>query len=960
MGLAAKIKEQENKVREWEGSSPKRKREMYWGFYTFAFIVTAFVVLFVYPSNGRSLVWSVDGLEQYYPFFVYEGQWLRQIFTSLISGEGLQIPLWVHELGYGMDVPSTLDTFFDPLNLLSGLCPERYSEYLFQFLVVFRLYLAGISFSLFAFWFRMGRFQTLIGALLYALCGTAMAVAFWPAGAWPLVLFPLLLLGVEKALDHKGPLLFIGITAAFFIISYYASYAACLLLVPYCALRVFQTNKTVTAKKFIGWTLKFVGFLLIGMMIAAFALVPSLVGLLGLDRLTEAHVDVPFLYSFSYYVSVVAGFVSISEVGSDCYIGFGGIAFFACVLLFLDRGNHRTLKVAFIVMTLMIMLPFVGSLFNGLNYATNRWVWAYALVVAFIVAKMVPRLLSLDRREVKVLVIASAAYLVFIFAFGSTRTEKVIAACLILMLALFVLSQQGLSSRARKASLSFCLIAGLTVNMFYFVSPDEGGIGGSSSPIGSLYSKLTVDSPNKLVEQIEDDSVWRYDASPTATVRTRNDSLVLGLKGIDFYNSTYNSYIDQFHREVGLADSGFNFSYKNLKGRAALEALAGVKYYLMPSASSELPAYNYADPNSVVSTGRARGVDYAVFESSATLPLAFTYDTYIPRTEYEEMTPIQRQDALLQGVVLEDSSLTESTLNLTAQTLPATVSSAQGLVIEDGFIRVTKPNATLQLMFEGLPNSETYVYADELTYEPQSPLQAAEKKARRGMSWYQTAFLYKQNLEWTAPTHYSISMTSDKNPVARNINNTNSTHHMYGGKSDWLVNLGYSEEAQSTVTLTFRETGIYNYDELSVICQPLETLNSYIDERSADPVENLAFGVNEITASVKTEEPRALYFSVPYSEGWRATVDGEEVEIKRANTGFMAIELEPGEHSVRLDYMSPGLLPGLALSCAGLVLFGICAFVSRRNIKHGSSEAPLKGSCHIEQVQQASDVKGDA
>ncbi|MEG2533971.1 MAG: hypothetical protein RSB04_13265, partial [Gordonibacter sp.] len=120
--LKAKAVGRIERTRAWEGEDAARQRKTYWKAYVASFCLLAFAALFVYPSNGRSLIWSVDGLEQYYPFFIYEGQWIREIVQNLVSGQGLQIPLWTHSLGYGMDIPSTLDVFFDPLNLLSALC----------------------------------------------------------------------------------------------------------------------------------------------------------------------------------------------------------------------------------------------------------------------------------------------------------------------------------------------------------------------------------------------------------------------------------------------------------------------------------------------------------------------------------------------------------------------------------------------------------------------------------------------------------------------------------------------------------------------------------------------------------------------------------------------------------------------------------------------------------------------
>ena len=38
-------------------------------------------------------------------------------------------------------------------------------------------------------------------------------------------------------------------------------------------------------------------------------------------------------------------------------------------------------------------------------------------------------------------------------------------------------------------------------------------------------------------------------------------------------------------------------------------------------------------------------------------------------------------------------------------------------------------------------------------------------------------------------------------------------------------------------------------------------------------------------------------------------VNGKEMELKKANTMFMALELEPGDYEIELHYMTAWLIP---------------------------------------------------
>ena len=42
------------------------------------------------------------------------------------------------------------------------------------------------------------------------------------------------------------------------------------------------------------------------------------------------------------------------------------------------------------------------------------------------------------------------------------------------------------------------------------------------------------------------------------------------------------------------------------------------------------------------------------YENENALPLGYTYDSYIPESEYEKMDVVKKQQALMDGVVLEE------------------------------------------------------------------------------------------------------------------------------------------------------------------------------------------------------------------------------------------------------------------------------------------------------------------
>lgn len=107
-----------------------------------------------------------------------------------------------------------------------------------------------------------------------------------------------------------------------------------------------------------------------------------------------------------------------------------------------------------------------------------------------------------------------------------------------------------------------------------------------------------------------------------------------------------------------------------------------------------------------------------IYEDPDALPFAYTYDSYISREEFETMNVMQRQQALLQGVVLEDSRLQECKPEDTSSERKYKILPVSGCEISENQIVATQNDAVCVLEFSGIPESEQYVVFDKLHYQP--------------------------------------------------------------------------------------------------------------------------------------------------------------------------------------------------------------------------------------------------
>ena len=102
------------------------------------------------------------------------------------------------------------------------------------------------------------------------------------------------------------------------------------------------------------------------------------------------------------------------------------------------------------------------------------------------------------------------------------------------------------------------------------------------------------------------------------------------------------------------------------------------------------------------------------------------------------------------------------------------------------------------------------------------------------------------------------------------------------------------------------------------------------------PITRCAPGLVEI--EVRTDRAAYLCTREIWAPGWTASDNGKPVAVVRTNGIFCGVYLPPGNHEVRVSYLPPGLVAGLAVSMLTAVVLGtgICfALFFRRTRPRG-------------------------
>ena len=98
----------------------------------------------------------------------------------------------------------------------------------------------------------------------------------------------------------------------------------------------------------------------------------------------------------------------------------------------------------------------------------------------------------------------------------------------------------------------------------------------------------------------------------------------------------------------------------------------------------------------------------------------------------------------------------------------------------------------------------------------------------------------------------------------------------------------------------------------------------------AGQVESFHRQPNSVTLRVNLSRPGYVVLLDRFDPNWHATLDGREVRILRADHLFRAVQSGTGQHEVRFYYRQQGLVPGLVVSIAALVLSAILFLLNLR------------------------------
>ena len=890
----------------------KEQRKYCYGVYTLMFLLMCIVAFLPFFTEGKSFVWGAgveDGLSQHFSALAYYGEALREFFRNLLAGHP-KLVMWDMSLGYGADILSTLNYYAigDPLNLLYGFVSPKNTETMYDFMILLRMYLAGITFIMYARKMKKRSYGTVIGALVYVFSGFCFRLGLrHPFFINPMIYFPLLCLGIEKIYQRERPYVFIFAVCVSAMSNYYFLYMLTIFAVIYAWIRFYKYTEENKMKNFFLTILKFGMYYTLGIAMAAVILLPSVIGFLGNGRYGNgADWKSLIVYPGKYYLLFIENFIGYGNMGSNTNAGYLPIVGIVVLFtLFSQRMKHKKYRAAFIASIIALILPIFGYAFNGFSYANNRWAFALSFIVALLTAEMYPRLFVMSKRQqigIGAGIIIYTVFCIIVNASGEEilKNKGIMAACgliAVFYILLLIFQRLGYDTQKRivRVSMAILLLISVGVHGYYRFDPKEYAYTQEFMDQGQAYRTLKEDNI-RMLSKANDPSVYRVHAEG---YRYKNYGLINHLNTISGYYSITAKCVTDTIKGYDTLGMQYADKYKGVDQRLGLLSLAGVKYITV--------AHNSQVAKDVSSKGdvpygvekQSKKGNITLYKNKYALPFAYAYDSYMTEQQYEQLNGIGKEQAMLAQIILNQHPADKEIQHneqrngpdIQTISLPETrISSPKGKKYADITVPVEK-------------DKETYLYFKNLVYHGKKngddKFILTGRKGTKGI-------LVTQN-----DVQQKIHIQSTFNPY-------------YFGRKDYIVKINHqTSKAKEKVRLNFLSPGEYEFDDISLITVPKKDVLARLKERKENSMKQIQYEGNHFRGVYHAKKDQILCVTIPYSKGWKATVNGNRTKIYKANGMFMGIIMKKGTQSVKLDYETPGLKIGAWISLVAWIGLGI-------------------------------------
>lgn len=502
----------------------------------------------------------------------------------------------------------------NPLDWIIAFFPEDRIPEAVSLLVMVRYALCGLSSAVYFRHVFKTKGETLVFSTAYALMSLNFVIAEHTQLRSGVLIIPLVFLGIDRIIQHKGGLVYYLTLSAAMLLNYYSGFQICCFAVPYFFCRLFLINnegKLRTALRFGIWSLLTAGT-------CAVLLIPVVLQLGGGMKTFDLSV---FTAEPNFRVAELLGklfnsaFDKTQTLTSGLPNIFCGVMVPFCIPLFLL--NRRITKREKVSTLALLAVCFLTMWINALNLIVHGfnepvwWPYRYSFAVSLILLLPVLSCFRSHEGNTPANILLCAIFTGGILLIINSRhfswfTGSAFALNLLLCAMFCVIFYLTRGSILSKTSVLLFVFLDLFLNGWMILGDKTAN---QRSEISSSFNTFFEEN-RAIIEQIKtrDKDFYRIEKT---YFHDANDSFLLDYSGISHFSSTLKYKIMQFLPAAGYRFYPTRFEYGE-GSTVTMDSLLGIRYLITDAHTIGKPY------NAVFSAGNKN-----IYRNPYALPIGF-------------------------------------------------------------------------------------------------------------------------------------------------------------------------------------------------------------------------------------------------------------------------------------------------------------------------------------------------
>ena len=818
--------------------------------------------------GSETTILASDGFHQYVIF--------NQTLRNTLHGNGSLFYNFTSGLGLNFYALMSyyLGSFLSPLVYFFDLRNMPDALYLFT-IVKFGLIGLSSTYSLSCIYHKLNRLSILLLSTSFTLMSfvtSQLEINIWLD---VFILIPLILLGLHRLVTNQGTLLYFISLVSLFIQNYYFGFMTAIFLSFWFILQISWDVK--------GRIRSFIDFTVVSILAGLSSLVMLLPTYLDLKTHGETFTEiVNFQTDNSWYLDLFAknlvGSYDTTQFGAIPMISVGLFPLILTILFFTIKSIKPLVKCAYAAFLLLLIASFyievLDLAWQGMhapNMFLHRYAWIFSTVIIYMAAETLVRIEEIKKIHLSIpfLLLVTGFFLTFYFRDRYPYLEPIH----FILTVEFLLAYSILLLGKVYKKIPFKIFSLLSLGFVLFEMglhshyQIEGLAAEWNFPSRSNYEDQLTEIDN-LVKETNSKNSYFY-RTEKLDIQTGNDSMKYNYYGISQFSSIRNRSSSSTLDKLGFRSDGTNLDLRYQNNTIIADSLFAVKYNL---AESDPLKYGFS-----------------------------LYQTEVGLSSYKNEHAAQL--AILTDGVYKDVKFT----NLTLDNQTRFLNQITGL-------------------------EQTYF----TKLYPLSVKNATELNNRVTVQTPENEDMPRVNYELTVPADSQLYISipnisfSNQNQEIVQISVNNMSTNFTLDNTFSIFNIGYFEKGQNlNVVIRFPYNSQVSFDQPQFYHLDTRAYQAAMDIIKSQKVEVKTYQ-NMVEANYNATKESSLLFTLPYDKGWSASLNGKPIKIRRAQQGFMKIDVPKGQGTVFLTFVPQGFWTGLLSSLAGIILFFLYSLFKQR------------------------------